>query len=82
MQKFVGKKYRHIRSENNGESLRQMQEQGIYMAYIRIELNVKTVRNKIQKAHLIRMGHVLRMQDDGIVKHAVLGWKQNLENLH
>lgn len=82
MQTFVDKKYRYIWSEKNGEPLRQMQEQGINMADIRKTLKVSTIRNKIEKAHLMRMGHILRMSDDRIVKQAVLGWNQDLENLH
>ena len=52
------------------------------MADIRKTLKVSTIRNKIEKAHLMRMGHILRMSDDRIVKQAVLGWNQDLENLH
>ena len=59
-----------------------MQEQGINMADIGKTLKVSTIRNKIEKAHLMRMGHILRMSDDRIVKQAVLGWNQDLENLH
>ena len=82
MQTFVDKKYRYIWSEKKGESLRQMQEQGLNMTDIRKALEVSTIRNKIEKAHLMRMGHTLRMSDDRIVKQAVLGWNQGLENLH
>ena len=82
MQTFVDKKYRYIWSEKNGEPLRQMQKQGVNMADIRKELKVSTIRNKIEKAHLMRMGHILRMSDDRLVKQAVLGWNQDLEDLH
>ena len=82
MQTFVGKKYRYIWSEKNGEPLRQMQKQGVNMADIRKELKVSTIRNKIEKAHLMGMGHILRMSDDRLVKQAVLGWNQDLEDLH
>ena len=81
MQTFVDKN-RYIWSEKNGEPLRQMQEQGLNMADIRKALKVSTIRNKIEKAHLVRIGHILRMSHDRIVKHAVLGWNQGLENLH
>ena len=52
------------------------------MADIRKELKVSTIRNKIEKAHLMRMGHILRNSDDRLVKQAVLGWNQGLEDLH
>ena len=68
--------------EKNGEPLRQMQKQGVNMADIRKELKVSTIRNKIEKAHLMRMGHILRMSDERLVKQAVLGWNQDLEDLH
>ena len=82
MQKFVDKKYRYIWSEKSGEPLRQMQKQGVNMADIRKELKVSTIRKKIEKAHLMRIGHILRMLDDRLVKQAVLGWNQDLEDLH
>ena len=63
-------------------AIRQMQEQGLNMADIRKALNVSTIRSKIEKPHLMRMGHILRMSDDRIVKQAVLGWNQDLEDLH
>ena len=69
-------------SDKIGEPLRQMQKQGINMADIRKELKMSTIRNKIEKAHLMRMGHILRMSDDRLVKQAVLGWNQDLEDLH
>ena len=81
MQTFVDKKYRYIWSEINGEPLKQLLEQGIIMADIRKTLEVSTIRSKIEKSHLMRMGHILRMSDDKIVKQAVLGWNQDLENL-
>ena len=52
------------------------------MADIRKELKVSTIRNKIEKAHLLRLGHILRMSDDRLVKQAVLGRNQDLEDLH
>ena len=81
MQKFVDKRYTYIWSENNGERLRQIQKQGVNIADIRKELKVSTIRNKIEKAHIMRMGHILRMSDDTLVKQAVLGWNQDLEDL-
>ena len=82
MQTFVDKKCKYIWSKKNGEPLRQMQKQGINMADIRKELEVSTIRNKIEKAHLMRMGHILRLSGDRLVKQAVLGWNQDLEDLH
>ena len=82
MQTFVDKKYRYIWSKKNGEPLRKIQKQGVNMADIRRELKVSTIRNKIEKAHLLRMGHILRVSDDRLAKQAVLGWNQDLVDLH
>ena len=59
-----------------------MQEHGLNIADFRKVLKVSTIRNKIEKAHLMRMGHMQRMSDDRIVKQAVLRWNQDLENIH
>ena len=52
------------------------------MADIRKALKVPTIRIKVKMAHLMRMGHILRIPDDRIMNQAVLGWSQELENLH
>ena len=79
MQTFMDKRYRYIWSDKNGQPLRQMEEKHLNMADIREQLNVTSLRTKIDKAHLLRMGHVLRMNDDRLVKQAVLGWYSKLE---
>ena len=56
--------------------------QGVNRADIRKELKVSTIRNKIEKAHLTRICQILRLSDDRLVKQAVLGWNQDLEDLH
>ena len=45
-QRFYDKKYRYIRSDRKGESLRQMQDYGISMADIRSQLQVSSIRTK------------------------------------
>ena len=82
MQAFVDKKYRQIWSEKNREPVRRMQEQELNMADIRKALEVSTIRNKIEKVHLMRMGHIMRVLHDRIVKQAVLGWNQDLKNIY
>ena len=39
------------------------------------------MRTKIEIAHLRRIGHVLRLPDDRLVKRMVLGWNAELEGL-
>ena len=78
-QRFCDKKYRYIWSDRKGDSLRQMQEYGINMADIRNQLQVSSIRTKIEVAHLTRMGHILRLPDESLVKQALLGWLTKLE---
>ena len=40
------------------------------------------IRITIEKAHLMRMGHILRISEDRIAKQAILRSNQDLENLH
>ena len=49
------------------------------MADIREQLNVISVRMKIEKAQLLKMGKILRRNVDGVVKQAVRGWYSKLE---
>ena len=48
---------------------------------VRRELGVMSIRYKIEKRVLERIGHVMRMDDDRTVKAAVLGWVEDLESL-
>ena len=80
LQRFCDKKYRYIWSDRKSEPLRQMQEYGINMADIRNQLQVSSVRTKVDVAHLIRLGHILRLPDESLVKQALLGWLTTLED--
>ena len=79
IQRFCGKKYRYIWRDRKGEPLRQMQEYGVNMADVRNQLQESPVRTKIEVAHLIRMGHILRLPDESLVQKALLGWFAKLE---
>ena len=46
---------------------------------IRKELGVMSIRWKIEKQVLERIGHVMRMEDGRMVKAVVLGWVEQLE---
>ena len=74
LQRFCDNKYRYIWSDRKSEPLRQMQEYGINMVDIRNQLQVSSVRTKVEVAHLIRLGHILRLPDESLVKQALLGW--------
>ena len=74
-----GQKLRYIWSDKNGQPLRQMDERHLNMAEIREQLNVTSVRMKIEKAQLLKMEQILRRNVAGLVKQAVLGWYKKLE---
>ena len=42
---------------------------------------MKSVRLKVEKRVLERIGHVMRMGDDRLVKSIVLGWWEELEEV-
>ncbi|KAI8486755.1 hypothetical protein Bbelb_355030 [Branchiostoma belcheri] len=79
LQKWIDKCYRYVWSNRNGEPLRQMEGRHENMQDVRSRLNVKSVRWKIEKRVLERVGHVMRMSNDRITKAVVLGWYQGLE---
>ena len=79
MQSTVDKMYRYIWSNKTKPPLIQMQEENINMQDIRNQLKIKSVRWKIEKRVLERMGHVFRMEDSRQVKAVVLGWLEDLE---
>ena len=57
----------------------QMQEEHKRMCDVRMELGVESVRWKIERRVLERIGHVMRMEDTRMTKACVLGWMQVLE---
>ena len=80
MQSLVDRAYRQIWSSGKKAPLIEMQEKGVNMADIRKALGIKSLRWKIEKRILERIGHVMRMDDDRLVKAVVLGWVEQLEN--
>ena len=61
--------------------LREMQAKHVNMQDIRTELGIKSLDSKIEKRVLERIGHIMRMEDDRLVKAATLGWIEELENI-
>ena len=57
----------------------QMQEAGKNMYDVRKELGIKSVRAKVEKRVLERVGHVMRLEDGCMVKSVTLGWLEDLE---
>ena len=81
LQSMMDKKYRQIWSRQIGPPLMQMQQEGKNMHDVRKDLGIKSIRWKVEKRVLERIGHVLRMEDDRTVKAAVLGWMEDLEQV-
>ena len=81
LQQFMDKCFRYVWSDRNGEPLRQMAERGMNMQDVRSRLGVKSVRWKIEKRVLERIGHVMRMENDRLTKVMVLGWYEGLEGV-
>ena len=79
LQQFMDKCYRYVWSDRNGEPLRQMEAKGVNMQDVRYRLGVKSVRWKIEKRMLERIGHVVRMENDRLTKAMVFGWYDRLE---
>ena len=80
LQQFMDKTYRYIWSHKNQPPLMEMQQKGVNMQDIRNELGVKSIRSKVEKRVLQRIGHVVRMEDDRMTKAVTLGWMEELEN--
>lgn len=81
LQSTVDRFYRYAWSRRNMQPLRQMQAESKNMQDIRNELGIKSVRYKIEKRVLERIGHVCRMKDERLVKAVTLGWMRELEGL-
>ena len=79
LQSWIDRCYRYVWSNHHEPPLRQMQRERINMQDIRNRLGVRSIRWKIEKRVLERMGHVMRMDDGRITKAAVLGWFGELE---
>ena len=79
LQKAMDRRYRLIWGSGNKEPLRKMEEKRMNMWDVRRQLVVESIRTKIEIAHLKRIGHVLRLPDDRLVKRMVLGWYAELE---
>ena len=81
VQSFMDSCYQNVWSRKRGPPLMQMQEERKKMEDVRRELGVKSVRWKVERRVLERIGHVMRMGDERLVKSAVLGWWEDLEEV-
>ena len=79
LQSFVDRCYRFVWSRKTGPPLMQMEREKKNMADVRKELGVRSLRWKIEKRVLERIGHVMRMSDSRMTKAVILGWMKELE---
>ena len=49
------------------------------MQDVRNELNVMTIRSRIEKSHLVRIGHIAKLSDERLVEQATMGWIRRME---
>ena len=56
-----------------------MEQLGINMTDVRRRLGIKSIRWKVEKRVLERIGHVMRMGNERITKAFVLGWYEKLD---
>ena len=75
LQSWIDKCYRSVWSNNKAPPLIQMEAEGKNMQDVRNILGVKSLRWKIEKRTLERIGHILRMSDERPVKicHGMAG---------
>ena len=79
IQSWIDRKYRYIWSNKKEEPLKQMERNHINMQDIRNELDVMTIRSKIGKSHLIRIGHIARISDERLAELTTMGWIRRME---
>ena len=79
LQSFMDRAYRYVWASGRKPPLEQMQDEHKNMFDVRRELGVQSVRWKIERRVLERIGHVMRMDDTRMTKACVLGWMKELE---
>ena len=65
IQSWIDNRYRYIWSNKKEEPLRQMERNNMNMQDVRNELDVMTIRSKIEKSHLVRIGKLKNEQTSG-----------------
>ena len=81
IQSWIDKRYRYPWSNKKGPPLKQMHYEGVNMQDNRNMYDIISLRWKIEKRTLERIGHILRMSNARTVKMAVLGWLGSLEEI-
>ena len=72
---MVDEAYRYIWSKKNKGPVRiQMETEKVNMFGIRKLLGIESLRAKVERRSLQRMGLVLRLSNDRLTKKVCLGW--------
>ena len=79
LQSWVDKCYRSVWGIGRSPPLHQMQEAGKNIQDLKNKMEIKTIRWKIEKQVLKRIGHILRMPDTYQTKITISGWFKGLE---
>jgi len=72
IQNWIDKRYRYIWSSKKEEPLRQMERNHMNMQDVRNELDVMKVQSKVERSHLVRIGHIARVSDERLVKQVMM----------
>ena len=79
LQRWTDKCLRYIWSNKTCPPLRQMQREHKNMQDVRNELDIRSIRWKVEKRVLERVGHTMRMENNRQTKVATMGWLTELE---
>ena len=74
LQREIDRLYRYIWASKDKLPIKEMQEKSINMFGVRKQLTIDSMELKIEKRHLIRIGHIRRMSNNRLTKQLVLGW--------
>ncbi|XP_075256680.1 uncharacterized protein LOC142349151 [Convolutriloba macropyga] len=79
LQKKVDKCYRYVWSGKTQPPLKEMEKKKKNMWNVRKELMIKSVRAKIERRSLERLGHVIRLPEERKTRRIAFGWLSKLE---
>ena len=80
-QSAADKCYRFVWNDGKGLPKLRMQAEHTNSYNIRLQLEIHSIRYKVEKRALERVGHVLRMPDSRLTKRVVLGrWNEDTKN--
>ena len=79
LESSVDRMFRYIWSNKRRPPLIHMQQEGVNLQDIRSDFDIKTLRWKIEKRCLERISHIMRIEDNRMVKAVTLGWLEDLE---